>query len=368
MKILWFTWKDLTHPLAGGAEVVNQELAKRLVKEGHEVTFVVGNYADGITEEIHSEGYRIIRLGSRFTIYWKAYNYYKKYLQGWADLVIDEVNTIPFFAKFYVDEPSVMFIHMLCRQIWFYELRQPLSSIGYLLEPFYLRLLSSQKVITVSESTRLDLVRVGFKSNAINIISEGTQAPKFSSLPPVSRKQIRPTLLSIGAVRPMKRTLDQLRAFEMAKYHLPDLRLWIAGSNDGSYGKKVLKAVKSSPYASDITCYGRVSESLKWKLMQECHFLLVTSVREGWGLIVTEANSQGTPALVYNVDGLRDSVHQNETGRITEHNSSLSMAHTILESFQDLNGYKVMRKKAWLWSNEITFDKSYARFKEIIGL
>ena len=26
MNILWFTWKDLRHPLAGGVERVNEEL------------------------------------------------------------------------------------------------------------------------------------------------------------------------------------------------------------------------------------------------------------------------------------------------------------------------------------------------------
>ena len=41
-----------------------------------------------------------------------------------------------------------------------------------------------------------------------------------------------------------------------------------------------------------------------------------TSVKEGWGLIVTEAGSQGTPAIVYDVDGLRDIVVESETGVI----------------------------------------------------
>jgi len=40
-------------------------------------------------------------------------------------------------------------------------------------------------------------------------------------------------------------------------------------------------------------------------LLQKSHVLAVTSVKEGWGLVVTEANPQGTPAVVYNVDGLR---------------------------------------------------------------
>jgi hypothetical protein len=40
MKILWFTWKDNNHPDAGGAEVVLNELSKRLVAEGHAVTWL----------------------------------------------------------------------------------------------------------------------------------------------------------------------------------------------------------------------------------------------------------------------------------------------------------------------------------------
>ncbi len=47
MKILWLTWKDIKHPLAGGAEVVNEELAKRLAKDGHEVLFLVGGFEGG---------------------------------------------------------------------------------------------------------------------------------------------------------------------------------------------------------------------------------------------------------------------------------------------------------------------------------
>lgn len=124
MKILWFTWKDRKNPLAGGAELVNEELAKRLAKDGHEVVFLVAGFPGGTLEEkIH--GYKIIRLGNRWSVYWLAYRYYKKNLAGWADLVIDEINTIPFFAKFYVRERNVLFVHMLCREIWFYEMFPP---------------------------------------------------------------------------------------------------------------------------------------------------------------------------------------------------------------------------------------------------
>jgi hypothetical protein len=90
--------------------------------------------------------------------------------RGRPNLVIDEVNSIPFFAKFYAKEKNILLVHQLCRQIWFYQMFFPLSLIGYLLEPLYLRLLSDRKVITVSESTKRDLTRFGFKAENTSIM------------------------------------------------------------------------------------------------------------------------------------------------------------------------------------------------------
>jgi glycosyltransferase involved in cell wall biosynthesis len=365
MRILWFTWKDLDHPLAGGAEVVNQQLAKRLVKDGHEVIFIVGGFKGGKVKETHRDGYKIVRLGNRVSIYWKAYRYYKKNLVGWADLVIDEVNTVPFLCKFYVKEPNIIFAHMLCRVIWFFELPEPLSTIGYFIEPLYLRLLSDRKVITISESTKQDLIRAKFKPDNIYIISEGIETPTHKQLPRDKNKDL--TMLSLSAIRPMKQTLAQLKAFELAKTKIPKLKFSIAGDSSGKYGKKVLKAIEKSPYKKEITYHGRVSNEDKYRLMRKSHFIVVTSIKEGWGLIVTEANSQGTPAVVYNVDGLRDSVRDTKTGMITKQNNPQQLANSIVKLLSKQKRYEIMRRHAWQWSKEITFDKCFEQFINIIN-
>jgi glycosyltransferase involved in cell wall biosynthesis len=368
MKILWFTWKDLEHPLAGGAEVVNQQLAKRLVKDGHEVIFIVGGFKGSKPKpkQKHKDGYKIVRLGNRVSVYWKAYRYYKKNLIGWADLVIDEVNTVPFFCKFYVSEPNILFAHMLCRVIWFFELPEPLSSLGYFIEPFYLKLLNNKPVITISKSSANDLESVGFKAENIHIISMGYEVEPIEKLTKKDKKTT-PTMLSLGSMRSMKQNLDQIKAFEIAKQKMPNLDLIVAGDNSGNYGKKVMKAIKKSPHSNDIDYLGKVSQSDKYKLMREAHLITVTSIKEGWGLIVTEANSQGTPAAVYNVDGLRDSVINKKTGMVTDKNNPKQLAAIIVKLLTNHKRYKAMRMKAWQWSKEITFEKSYRQFKEIIG-
>ncbi len=362
MNILWLTWKDRTHPLAGGAELVNEELAKRLVKDGNKVIFLVGGYAGTKQKIKHKDGYEIIRLGNRFSVYWQVYKYYKEHLIGWADIVIDEMNTIPFFAKFYVKEKNVMFVHQLCRQIWFYEMFFPLSIVGYLIEPIYLRILNDRQVITVSESTKKDLEKYGFKSENIHMISEGLEHKSLSKLPSTNSKAKQPTLLSFGAMRSMKKTIDQIKAFELAKENVTDLKLEIAGDTNSKYGTKVLQTIANSKYSKDIKVHGKVSLSKKLKLMQQCHALISTSVKEGWCLVISEAASMGTPAIAYDADGLRDSIRQNKTGLLTSNNVK-SLALGIESLLSNKEKYVTLRENAWQWSKKLTFDNSYKTFK-----
>mgnify|MGYP001581264375 CR=1 FL=1 len=423
MKILWLNWKDRSHPRAGGAEIVNEELAKRLVLHGHEVIFFTGDVErvqcestllhcraeepeisrenalrsaqgriplaagltpcgqgarftsafEGAQSEETRDGFRVIRAGNRFSVYWKAYRYYTQHLKDWPDLVIDEMNTIPFFAKFYARQKNIMFVHQLCREIWFYQMPFPFSLIGYILEPLYLYLLSSfnfglssPTVVTVSESTKRDLLRFGFKEEKIHIISEGIELTPVSKLESIKYKV--PTILAFGAIRPMKRTLDIIRAFEILKISRPSARLVVAGESEGSYGKKVLGAIERSPFNKDIQVLGKLSKDKKAEILSSCHLLLATSVKEGWGLVVTEANSQGTPAVVYDVDGLRDSVRHNETGIICAENVPENLAENIVKLFDNDELYEKLRHSAWEWSKEITFDKAYRQFSEIVSL
>ena len=81
MKILWMTWKDIRHPQAGGAEVVNDELAQRLSKDGHQVIFLTAGYKSAAEKE-QLNGYQVVRLGNRWNVYWQGYRYYRKHLRG----------------------------------------------------------------------------------------------------------------------------------------------------------------------------------------------------------------------------------------------------------------------------------------------
>lgn len=370
MKILWLTWKDQFHPEAGGAEVICRELTKRLASDGHEVTLLTCGYEGALPIDT-SNGIQTIRVGNnRYAHTFQALGYYMRHLRGKFDVVIEEVNAAPYFSVFFGRRSRrFLLFHQLERKVWFYETKFPLSTLGhYLLEPIAARLLSLSKtpVITVSDSTRQDLARHGFAPSRTSIISEGVEIEPLLDLNG-QEKYRRPTVLSLGAMRAMKRTLHQVKAFERAKKAIPDLQMKIAGQATSDYAKEVLKYIEDSPYSDDIQYLGKVSREEKRLLMQRSHLITVTSVKEGWGLIVTEAASQGTPAVVYNIDGLRDSVRHDETGVVTPERPE-ALADGIINLLDNPKRYRRLRQAAWEWSKSITFDQSYKDFTQIIGI
>lgn len=368
MNILWLTWKDYTHPQAGGAEVVLRELSKRLVADGHHVTFLTARHPGSPAHEM-LDGVEVIRIGrNRYSHSFQALGYYMRHLRGKYDVVVEVVNTAPYFGVLFSGRAKpFLFYHQLAREVWFHEAKSPLSQAGYYaLEPLATRLLARSRapLITISDSTLQDLSKYGFQQDRAHIITQGIELEPLPSLQGIE-KMPEPTVLSMGAMRAMKRTLDQVKAFELAKQRVRNLKMIVAGDGSGPYGQRVLDYIAHSEFARDISYEGRVSRERKIELMRSAHVMCVTSVKEGWGLIVTEAASQGTPAVVYDVDGLRDSVRDGRTGLVVPP-YTLALANGIINLCTDRPLYQKIRAAAWQWSRRLTFDKSYQDFKQAV--
>jgi glycosyltransferase involved in cell wall biosynthesis len=362
MRIVWLSWKDIGHPRSGGAETVTHELLKRACADGHEAILITSRFA-GSTQRDCRDGYQIVRVGGGATVYLRALWYFLRNLTEWADVVIDECNTLPFFAASVSRRPRFLFVHQLCREVWFYQIRWPFSFIGYLIEPLYLWALRKELVITVSESTRQDLCRFGFRRERIEIISEGIGMEPVSDMAKEA-KFSEPTVLCLGSVRPMKRTLDAVKAFERVRDQIPGARLMVVGGGDPRYIKKVKAAISASAHSSGIQYIGPVGPGEKIRLMRKAHVLVVPSVKEGWGLVVTEANSQGTPAVAYDVDGLRDSIKNGATGILAAREEPRALAEAILRVLNDPQ-YESMCRAALDMSKSMSFGKSYSDFSRI---
>jgi glycosyltransferase involved in cell wall biosynthesis len=297
------------NPRAGGAELVTFEIARRLVQRGDSVEWFSAGFPGAPSDET-IEGIRIVRGGRQWSVHWSAYRRYRGHLSSLFDVVIDEVNTIPFFTPLWSDIPAVMFIHQLARDVWWYESPFPLNALGFLAEPFYLRPYRMVQVLTVSSSTEHDLRSLGFKGS-ITVIPEGLdgRAEVLDKLP-------EPSFVFVGRMAPSKRIEHILKALALFRHATGAGTLCLVGSGSDTYRLSLMNHADRLGIADHVDFRGHVSPMEKWRLMATAHCLLLTSVREGWGLVVSEANACGTPAIVYDVPGLRDSVHDELTGLV----------------------------------------------------
>lgn len=114
MNILIYNWRDIKNPDAGGAEVFTHEILRRIAEKGHNITWFTSSFPGCKKEEV-VDRIKIIRNGGKYTVYLKAREYYKKYFKGNFDVIIDEINTVPFFTPEFVNngEKKVALIHSL---------------------------------------------------------------------------------------------------------------------------------------------------------------------------------------------------------------------------------------------------------------
>ncbi|MEM2936813.1 MAG: glycosyltransferase family 4 protein [Candidatus Bathyarchaeia archaeon] len=358
LRIAWFNWRCIRHPEAGGAEVFTHEVARRLVSKGHEITLLTSR-PEGLPKEEQFEGYKILRAGSLYTVYLKARRIYMDGLRGKVDLVIDEVNTLPFFTVKYAKEPVLSLIHQLAREYWLLELKPPISWIGYLLEPRYLSLYRRTPAITVSDSTRRDLEGLGFEK--VYIVKEGLGIRPLDNIP---AKEGEPTAIFLGRLKKAKGPHHAIKAFRLLSEKLADCRLWIVG--DGPLRPKLLRLARKLGLEKKVVLFGRVSETQKLNLLGRAHVLVFPAVREGWGLVVTEANACGTPAVGYDVPGLRDSIRHGKTGVLVPPKDLGALAGALMKLLSDHGVRRELSRNALEWSREFSWDRSAEEFLRVV--
>ncbi|MCX8011596.1 MAG: glycosyltransferase, partial [Desulfobacterota bacterium] len=129
---------------------------------------------------------------------------------------------------------------------------------------------------------------------------------------------------------------------------------------------QLIKLTRKLNLNDNVNFFGWISSKRKNLLLKKAHCLCVPSVREGWGLVVLEANCVGTPAIVYNVPGLRDAVKNRINGIITLKNTPQSLAECLIEFFNSPILRTTLSKNAFSISRNFNWDKTAEDFLEII--
>lgn len=294
MRILLLNWRDLRHPSAGGAEVWAHRVAEGLVSLGHSVTFHTAR-VEGAPNREFLNGVEIVRSGSRLRVYGAARRYYRDNKSKF-DVILEEVNTKPFFAHAWGDTPTVPMIHQVARDVWKYEAPLPIALLGrYVLEPLWLRRFRSIHVMTLSPSSARSLGDHGLFD--LSVVLPGSDDIELR----LSPKNTVPTVCFLGRLVRSKRPDHAVSAFKILRENFPTAEMWIMGS--GPMASRILKDLPDG-----VRLLGHVSGDERQERLAAAHVLVTTTVREGWGLNVSEAAAVGTPTIGYASPGLVDSI------------------------------------------------------------
>lgn len=351
MHVLILNWRDPKNPKSGGAEIVTFRHAKAWVEAGHRVTWFAAGFKDSSRKET-IEGVDIVRKGNALSVYLYAPFYY--FFGGETfNIVIDEIHGMPFFTPFYVRREKIAFIHEVAQEIWDYMYPFPLNRFGKFLEKIYFKLYKNVLFWTDAASTIDDLVRFGVNRRLCRAISCPVENEILDILP---AKEKESTFIFVSRIVKMKGIEDVIKAFLKIKSEKIDARLWIVGDGEEGYISKLKNIVKANGIEKRVTFFGRVSNKTKLELMKKSHLLLHASVREGWGLVVLEAASQGTPTIAYDISGLKDSIKNGITGITLKRNTPEELAKEALLLIRDKIKYKTFQENGISWAKSLRWE------------
>ena len=339
MRFLMLNWRDPKNPLAGGAERVTQACLAALVQRGHEVYWYSNEFAGAPAEEM-IDGIHIIRGGGVGSSIFKAIKWYRR--QRPFNLVMDQHHGLAWYAPWWCRTHCIANLHEVLGPIWETFYSWPVSAIGQWQDRWTHWLYRRVPFWTACESTRDDLHRHGVQN--VTIIRHGVLT---RALPVLDAKTLTPPLRLAVVCRlaPNKRVNHCLQTLAVLRQRGVTASLIVVGGGESEPALRQEAAALQLGGAIKFT--GLLSEADKDVILRDAHLLLHTSVREGWGLNVIEANTLGTPAVVYPVAGLRESTLHDQTGIVAGEETPTALADCIIRLSGDEARYQRYRHSAW---------------------
>ncbi|MDI6809601.1 MAG: glycosyltransferase family 4 protein [Candidatus Eisenbacteria bacterium] len=353
MKILAINWRDIANPEAGGAEVHIHEILKRFVTWGHEVTLLASGFPD-CREEVRIDGIRVIRKGRWHNANLALPIYYVMKLKNERfDIVLEDINKIPFFSPLYAKSRVVATVPHLFGSTVFKETSPILAMYVYLHELLIPLVYAKVPFVAISESTRDDLVRRGVNRHRISVIHCGLDHALYSDSSTIAKSK-KALLVYLGRLRKYKGVQYLLKAMLLVKERVPDARLVVVGN--GPYKGPLVELSEKLGVLDIVSFVGQVPSDEKVRLLREAHLVVNPSPKEGWGLTVLEANACGTPVVASRSPGLIDSVRDGVSGILVEHGNIRELADAMIRIIEDKELSAKLSKGAKEWSLTFNWD------------
>lgn len=351
MNILVVNWRGIRNPQAGGAEVHVHEIFRRLACRGHSVTLLCSR-PPGFSAEETVDGIRTLRTGNWMNFNVAAAIYYLRCLRREPfDVIVDDINKIPFYMPLYARHPVVVLVPHLFGTTVFAEAAFPLAAYVYLWERAVPLVYRRTPAVAISESTKHDLVTRGLDPGRISVVYCGVDRAVYK---PRREGERRPVFVYVGRLKRYKNLDVLLAAAALLRPAYPQVRVVIAGA--GNDLSRLRKKAHKLGLDRVVSFSGFVPLEEKVALMQAAMALVVPSPKEGWGLTAMEAHACGTPVLASKSPGLVESVRHDVSGFHVPHGDARALAGAMARLIDDPALVNRLSQGAMEWSARFDWD------------
>ena len=121
-SVLFVAWRDLANRQAGGSEVLVDRLASGVLARGHQVTLLCGG-------TVAERPYRVMRNGGTYSQFLRAPLAYLRHFRNY-DLIVEVCNGMPFLSPLWCRRPVLCLVNHMHTELWSIRFRPPFSTVG----------------------------------------------------------------------------------------------------------------------------------------------------------------------------------------------------------------------------------------------
>jgi glycosyltransferase involved in cell wall biosynthesis len=333
---------DCLYPhTVGGAERWYRNLSRRLAEEGHELTYLtLRQWDEGEAPDV--PGVRVLAVGPRLALYAGGrrrilpplvfgLGVLRHLLRHGRSYDVVHTASFPYFSLLAAGlvRPFARFRLVVdwheawTRAYWREYLGRAGGAVGWWVQRLCLRL--PQRAFCFSRLHERRLREVGVNGEVTVLEGQYEGTPVEEPLP------AEPLVVFAGRHIPEKNPVAVVHAVAEARKTIPELRGLIFG--DGPERPRVLAAIAELGLEGVVEAPGFVDGAVVEAALARALCLVLPSRREGYGLVVLEAMSRGTPVIVVagEDNAAAELVVEGVSGFVTSGGDSAALAAAIVE-------------------------------------
>jgi glycosyltransferase involved in cell wall biosynthesis len=205
--------------------------------------------------------------------------------------------------------------------------------------------------IAVSQATKKKLERLGVPSTKITIVRNGIDANLLHHTPGNKRSSIT----YLGRLVVHKHPEDLMHALSLLD---PNLK-WTANiAGEGELLPLLQRLARRLGLEDRVQFLGRIDEKAKVKLLSSSSCVVLPSMAEGWGVVLTEAAAVGTPSIAYDVPGVHEQAELIPSVILTKPRDETSLSIHIGQLLKDRERVKKLGEAGAKAATKLTWETS----------